>query len=73
MFKLYIKLFPNISKLIQPLLRRLHKNPVPWFSVLTSIVQDIKKKVTKLPCLVIPHPDAFMMVETDTSEIGLDS
>ena len=55
---------------MQPLFQRLQKNPVLWSSVYTSIVQDIKKKVTTLPCLVIPHPDAFMIVETDALEIG---
>ena len=61
---------PNLRKTIQPLFLRLQKNPIPWSSLHTSLVQDIKKKVTTLPCLVIPHPNAFMIVETDASEIG---
>lgn len=61
---------PNLRKTIQPLFQRLQKNPIPWSGLHTSLVRDIKKKVTTLPCLVIPHPNAFMIVETDASEIG---
>ena len=46
------------------------KNPPPWTSVHTSIVQDIKKYVKTLPCLGIPTINSFKIVETDASDIG---
>ena len=33
-------------------------------------IQTIKDLVKKLPCLGIPNPDVFMIVETDVSEIS---
>ena len=30
----------------------------------------LKSKVKTLPCLGLPHPNAFMIVETDASDIG---
>jgi len=36
----------------------------------TYIVKQIKQKVKSLPCLNIPNPFAFMIVETDASDIG---
>ena len=34
------------------------------------IVQQIKKYVKQLPCIVIPSPHAFKIVETDAFDIG---
>ena len=34
------------------------------------IIQQIKKYVKQLPCIVIPSPNSFKIVETDASEIG---
>jgi len=52
------------------LYNRLRKNPKPWIAQHTQIVQKIKPHVKSLPCLGIPHPDAFMIVETDAFDIG---
>ena len=35
-----------------------------------QIIQQVKQHVKSLACLGIPHPDAFMTVETDGSDIG---
>ena len=37
---------------------------------MTSTIKQIKKLVKKLPCLGIPDPLAFLIVETDASELG---
>ena len=42
----------------------------PWTTQHTQIVQQAKQHVKSLPCLGIPHPDAFMLVEIDASDIG---
>ena len=34
------------------------------------IIQQIKKYVKQLPCIVIPSPNSFKIVETNASEIG---
>ena len=34
------------------------------------IVRQIKKYVKQLPCIVIPSPHAFKIVETDACDIG---
>jgi len=36
----------------------------------TQIIQHVKQHVQSLPCLGLPHPHAFMIVETDASDIG---
>ena len=62
--------FPNLCQVCTPLYRRLRKNSVPWTEEHTSIVRQIKENIKSLPCLGIPIPSAFMIVETDTSDIG---
>jgi len=37
---------------------------------MTSSIKQIKTLVGKLPCLGIPGPSAFLIVETDVSELG---
>ena len=61
---------PYNRQLCAPLDRRLTKNPEPWSNIHTDIVRQIKQKAEPLPCLGIPHPSAFMIVETDASDIG---
>ena len=61
---------PNIRIMCQPLYRRLRKNPPPWNDDLTQRIKQIKSVVKKLPCLGIPNPEAFLIVETDASELG---
>ena len=34
------------------------------------IIKQIKKYVKQCPCIVIPSPDTFKIVETDASDIG---
>ena len=36
----------------------------------TQIIQQVKHGVQSLPSLGITHPDAFMIVEADASDIG---
>jgi len=62
--------FPNLRQICAPLYNRLRKNPKPWSVQHTQIVQRVKQHVKSLPCLGIPHPDPFMIVETNASEIG---
>ena len=62
--------FPGLRQMSAPLYRRLRKNAEPWFDIRTDIVRQIKQKVESLPCLGIPQPPAFMIVETDVSNIG---
>ena len=62
--------FPNLRYLCAPLHKRLRKNPVPWSDMHTHIIKQIKEKVRSLPCLNIPNQSAFMIIETDASDIG---
>ena len=62
--------FPNLRQTCAPLYNRLRKNPKPWTTQYTQIIQQVKQHVKSLPCLGIPHPDAFVIVETDASDIG---
>jgi len=62
--------FLKLRHLCAPLYRRLRKNPIPWTSEHTKIVQQVKDKVKSLPCLSIPNPAASIIVETDASDIG---
>lgn len=61
---------PDIRKICEPLYKRLRKNPIPWSLEQTNTVRKIKAIVQKLPCLGIPNPEAFMIVETDASNEG---
>ena len=36
----------------------------------THIARQIKENVKSLPCLNIPNPSAFMIVETEAFDIG---
>ena len=45
-------------------------NPCQTYPVHIQSIQQVKQHVKSLPCLGIPHPDAFMLVETDASDIG---
>ena len=62
--------YQNLRKQCKSLFDRLQKNPPPWTSVHTSIVQDIKKYVKILPCLAIPTINSFKIVGTDATDIG---
>ena len=39
----------------------------------TQIIRQVKQRVQSLPCLGLPHPNAFMIVKTDASDIGYGS
>ena len=62
--------FPHLRQICAALYNRLRKNLKPWSSQHTQIIQQVKQKLQSLPCLGIPHPDAFMIVEADASDIG---
>jgi len=65
-----IHLKQNLRQTCAPLYNRLRKNPKPWSASHTQIILQVKHRVQSLPCLGIPHPDAFMIVETAASDIG---
>ena len=52
------------------LISKVMKNPPPWDNHITCIIQQIKKIVKILPCLSIQDPQANLIVETNTSDIG---
>ena len=60
----------ELQILCKPLFQRLRKDAKPWTSEHTQIVKQIKEKIQYLPCLSIPHPQAFLIVETDASDLG---
>ena len=62
--------FPNLRKFCEPLYKQLWKNSPPLSEEHTNIVRILKQKVKALPCLEIPYPNAFMIVQTDALEIG---
>ena len=62
--------FQGLRKICRPLYKRLEKNPPAWMDKHTTIVRQIEKYVKQLPCIVIPSPHAFKIVETDASDIG---
>ncbi|KAL5846543.1 hypothetical protein ACOSQ3_010067 [Xanthoceras sorbifolium] len=62
--------YKDLAKDAKPLLARLKKNPIPWTEACTKAVQRIKMKAKELPCLAIPHLDAFKIVEIDASKYG---
>jgi len=62
--------FPNLRQFCEPLYKRLCKNSPPWSEEHTNTVKILKQKVKTLPCLGISHPNAFMIVQTDASDIG---
>jgi hypothetical protein len=46
------------------------KDPPLWSNEHTEIVRQVKKYVKVLPCLGLPSPNTFKIVETDASKIG---
>ena len=62
--------FPQLNNLIKPLHDRLKKDPPPWTDVHTNVVKQVKVQVKDLPCLYLPNPHAFKIVETDASDLG---
>ncbi|KAL5810565.1 hypothetical protein ACOSQ4_027133 [Xanthoceras sorbifolium] len=62
--------YKDLAKDAKPLFARLKKSPGSWTQDCTKAVHKIKSKAKELPCLAIPHPDAFKIVETDVSELG---
>ena len=62
--------FQGLRKICRPLYKRLEKNPPAWMDKHTMIVRQIEKYVKQLPCIVIPSPHAFKIVETDAFDIG---
>uniref|UniRef100_M1DZ48 Uncharacterized protein n=1 Tax=Solanum tuberosum TaxID=4113 RepID=M1DZ48_SOLTU len=61
---------PKVRKTCEPLYKRLRKNPIPWGDEQTQAVIKVKTLVQTIPCLGIPNPDAYMIVETDASDAG---
>jgi hypothetical protein len=61
---------PQLSNIIKPLHDRLKMEPPPWTDIHTNVVRTIKNQVKNLPCLYLPIPQAFKIVETDASDIG---
>ena len=65
-----IDFYPNLNIMIKPLHNRLKKNAGPWTGEHTSIIRHIKSLVKEIPCLYLPNPEAFTIVETDALEVG---
>ncbi|KAL5805008.1 hypothetical protein ACOSQ3_031808 [Xanthoceras sorbifolium] len=65
-----VDFYKDLAKDAKPLFARLKKSPGSWTEACTKAVQKIKSKAKELPCLAIPHPDAFKIVETDASDYG---
>ena len=62
--------FQGLRKICRPLYKRLEKKPPTSTKKHTMIIKQIKKYVKQLPCIVIPSPNTFKIVETDNSDIG---
>ena len=62
--------FQGLRKICRPLYKRLEKNPPPWTEKHTMIIRQIKTYVKQLPCVFIPSPNTFKIVETNASDIG---
>jgi hypothetical protein len=62
--------YQDLRKICRPLFQRLQNNPPPWTDTHTQIVRQIKRHVKTLPCLGLPSPGSFKIVETDASELG---
>lgn len=62
--------YKELAQDAKPLFQRLKKNPPEWSAEHTLAVKRIKGQVKSLPCLAIPHPESFKIVETDASEKG---
>ena len=60
----------DLSQLCTSLRQRFKKNLVPWNKDHTKIVKIVKSRVKTLPCLALADPDAFKIVEIDSSNIG---
>ena len=60
----------KLAYLAKPLYERLRKFPPAWTKEHTLAVQQIKQKIKEIPCLSLPNPNAFKIVETDASDIG---
>nr|KYP66499.1 Enzymatic polyprotein [Cajanus cajan] len=61
---------PNLNNIIKPLHDRLKKNPPSWSDNHTTSVKHVKQLVKNLPCLSLPIPQAFKIVEIDASDLG---
>nr|KYP46182.1 Protein FAR-RED IMPAIRED RESPONSE 1 [Cajanus cajan] len=64
---------PNLNNIIKPLHDRLKKNPPSWSNNHTTSVKHVKQLVKNLPCLSLPIPQAFKIVETYASDLVLAS
>jgi len=62
--------FPKLCQTCALLYERFRKIPSPWTDAHSQIVRQVKTHVKSLSCLGIPNPHAFMIVETDASDIG---
>ena len=62
--------YPHLRQQCKHLFDRLKDNPPAWSTIHTSIVKQIKTHVKTLPCLGIPTPNSFKIVETNASDIG---
>ena len=65
-----VDFYSNLRILIKPLFQILKKNPNSWSNEHTQIVKQVKSQVKELPCLEILHLEAFLIIETNASNIG---
>ncbi|KAK2970724.1 hypothetical protein RJ640_015149 [Escallonia rubra] len=62
--------YQDLYKDTKVLYQRLQKNPQPWTIVHTQAIRRIKLRAKTLPCLCLPLPEAFKIVEIDASDTG---
>ena len=62
--------YKELARDAKPLFKRLSKSPPKWTEDCTLAVKTIKQKVKEIPCLAIPDPDSFKIVESDASNQG---
>ena len=53
----------------ESLYKRLRKNAPAWTENHTNLIKEIKQRVKHLPCINIPHPNALLIEESDTSNL----
>ena len=67
----YVRDFiPNLNNIIKPLHDRLKKAHPSWTIEHTQAIRRVKTLVKELPCLYLPIPQAFKIVEIDASDLG---
>ena len=62
--------FKDLKIICEPLYKRLKQIAPASTEHHTNLVKEIKQKVKCLPCISILHPNALLIVESDTSNLS---